>query len=83
MAAVIVPFPSTCRRRQIRKTAAYMTVATPAVAESHCREQLRKLRQRLERLGVAPDLVEQEVSSYEAALRAEVWRQVLTPGGAA
>jgi hypothetical protein len=61
----------------------YMASATPAVSEGHCREQLRKLRQRLERLGVAPDLVEQEVSSYEAALRAEVWRQVLTPGGAA
>lgn len=82
MSAIVVPFPATRRRAQIRKTATYMASAAPAVAESHLRMQLDKLENRLRKAGIAAPTIAAERSAYEAAIRAEIWRHVLTPGGA-
>lgn len=80
---VIVPFPAARRVGQIRKTAAYMAIASPRVAESHLQMQLDKLTKTLAKKGIAPEAVAAEVAAYRAAIQAELWRQVLTPGGAA
>lgn len=83
MGAMIVPFPASRRVGQIRKTAAYLASAAPKVAEAHAQMQMDKLTKSLARKGVGPEAIATEVSAYRSALQAELWRQVLTPGGAA
>ena len=83
MGGVIVPFPAARRVGQIRKTAAYMAIATPRVAESHLQMQLDKLAKTLARKGIKPAAIAAEVAAYRTAIQAELWHQMLTPGGAA
>lgn len=81
--AEIIPFPASRRIGQIRKTATYIASATPRVAESHLQMQLDKLAKGLARKGLPQKVIAAEVAAYRSALQAEIWRAVLTPGGAA
>jgi hypothetical protein len=84
MSAIVVPFRFARRVSQIRKTAAYMAGLPAKHAEGHLRDQLRRLEEGLRKKGVADPLVRSEVASYEAAIRANLWRMILTgEGGAA
>ncbi|WP_246504933.1 DUF6074 family protein [Microvirga antarctica] len=83
MTATIYPFPATRRRSLIKKTAGYMASTTASVAESHLKNQLSRLESRLRKAGVSETAILGERRAYEAAIRSELWRQVLTPGGAA
>ncbi len=83
MPAEIVPFPWRRRGAQIRKTVHYMLTLDRKHAEAHLQSQLRRLRGSLERKGVPIDRIDEEVSSYEGALRAATWRALLSEGGAA
>jgi len=81
--AEMIPFPLAARRRFIDRQAA---VALGMKAESGERHILRTVEQQraiLLRKGVKPATVNRECVSLEAAIRAALWRAVLTPGGAA
>jgi hypothetical protein len=52
-------------------------------AEGHLREQLRRLEEGLRKKGVAEPLISSEVASYEGAIRAHLWRLLISEGGAA
>ena len=81
--AEVVPFPVARRKGRIAKTAAYMAGLSQNHAEAHLREQIRRLRSNLERNGIAAPVIAGEAASYEAAVRAALWRAILSPGGAA
>ncbi|MCJ2042993.1 DUF6074 family protein [Methylobacterium sp. J-078] len=83
MSAIVVPFRFARRLPQIRKTAGYMLTVPHNHAEGHLREQLRRLEDGLRKKGVAEDLIRSEVASYEGAIRAHLWRLLLSHGGAA
>lgn len=83
MSAIVVPFRFARRLSQIRKTAAYMATLPVNYAEGHLQEQLRRLENGLRKKGVAESLIRSEIGSYEGAIRAQLWRMLLTQGGAA
>lgn len=49
--------------------------------EAHIVRNLNCIRQNLEEMGIDGNIVDQEVRSIEAAVRAELWRQILLPVG--
>ncbi|WP_316185866.1 MULTISPECIES: DUF6074 family protein [unclassified Bradyrhizobium] len=49
--------------------------------EQHIQRNLNAVRRTLEEMGVDQDAIKAEVQRIEAAVRAELWRQVLLPGG--
>lgn len=49
--------------------------------EQHVREKLNAIRRTLDEIGVDHFTIDAEVRRIEAKVRAELWRQVLTPGG--
>lgn len=81
--AKVVPFPLARRRAFIRGQAAWIGGMSPEGAEGTLRRQLEIQRQALTSKGVDPERVAVEVSALEAAIRCELWRVILTPGGAA
>ncbi|MEE7441050.1 DUF6074 family protein [Methylobacterium oryzae] len=83
MTAVVLPFRFARRLPQIRKTAAYMATVPGNHAEGHLREQLRRLEESLRKKGVAELEIRSEIGSYEGAVRAHLWRLLISQGGAA
>jgi hypothetical protein len=83
MSATVLPFRYARRLPQIRKTATYMATVPANHAEGHLREQLRRLEEGLRKKGVAELLIRAEVGSYEGAIRAHLWRLLISQGGAA
>ncbi|WP_336490872.1 DUF6074 family protein [Methylobacterium nigriterrae] len=83
MTAVVLPFRFARRFPQIQRTAGYMTTVPANHAEGHLREQLRRLEDSLRKKGVAEPLIRSEVASYEGAIRAHLWRLLISHGGAA
>jgi hypothetical protein len=55
----------------------------PATAEKHLRETLRVQADTMARRGILATTIDIEIRALECAVRAALWRQVLTPGGAA
>ena len=49
--------------------------------EAHVRRNLRCIGQNLEAIGVSQPEIVAEVRRIEGAVRAEIWRQVLSPDG--
>lgn len=49
----------------------------------HLRQQLRRLSEGLRAKCVADDLIRSEVSAYEGAIPAHLWRLLLSEGGVA
>jgi hypothetical protein len=80
MSAIVVPFPSTRRIHAIRNAAAYMAELDANCAEGHLKAQLTRLESRLRKAGISDEVIAQERKGFELA---ELWRCVLTPGGAA
>lgn len=83
MAAEIVPFPLVRRRAFIRRHAARVAAATPATGEKLLAHQLRLQASTMARRGIAPETIAAECKALESAIRAELWRAILQPGGAA
>lgn len=79
----VIPFPLARRRVFIQRQAAAMARFSHRGAEKHLAEQLRVQRNTLTRRGVSPERIEAELRAMELAIRAELWRVVLLPGGAA
>ncbi|CAM2762368.1 hypothetical protein JHFBIEKO_3551 [Methylobacterium mesophilicum] len=83
MSAIVLPFRFARRLPQVRKTAAYMATVSGNYAEGHLREQLRRLEDGLRKKNVSEPLIRSEVGSYEGAIRAHLWRLLVSQGGAA
>nr|WP_244413545.1 DUF6074 family protein [Methylorubrum extorquens] len=83
VSATILPFRFARRLPQIRKTAAFMAAVPGNHAEGHLREQLRRLEDSLRKKGVAEALIQSEAASYEGAIRAHLWRLLISQGDAA
>ena len=81
--AQVLPFPLTRRRDLIRRQARFYADQAPRAAEKNLAHQLKVQGEALIRKGVEPEAVQAQVEALQGAIRAEVWRLVLTPGGAA
>lgn len=79
----IVPYPRTRHRPFVLKHARNVAGKRADVGERYLADQLQIQRETMLKRGIAPEIVEQEVKSLELAIRAAIWRCVLTPGGAA
>lgn len=83
MSAIVIPFPRVRNRAWIARHARRMTEMSQAAAERHLANHLGIHAATMSKRGFAADVIRAEVQAIEAAIRAELWRVVLTPGGAA
>jgi len=65
----------------IKSHVAYVLARDAERGEQHVRRNLRAIRRTLEAMGVDQGAIDAEVRSVESAVRREIWRQVLLPGG--
>ena len=79
----VLAFPLARRVGLIRKQAHFYAEQGPNAAEKNLASQLRTQEEALLRKGVPPEVVKAEVEALRGAIKAAVWRLVLTPGGAA
>jgi hypothetical protein len=77
----IVPFPLARRLDFIERHARLVASMSADVGEGHIQRQLEIQRQTLARKGVAAPAIEHELNSLASAIRAALWRVVLTNGG--
>ncbi|WP_157182139.1 DUF6074 family protein [Methylobacterium sp. WSM2598] len=84
MTAIVIPFPRTRNRAFVRKHAWNAATMTSNRAENYLRRQLMTQRETMERRGIDPNIVENEVIALERAIRSElVGFAPCRPGGAA
>ena len=77
--ASLIPFPAARRHAFVHKLAAQMLAREPHVAEAHLRQQLEYQCRVLRRKGIAEDVARRELRALDSAVRAELWRLVMTP----
>ncbi len=77
--ARVFPFPLNRRVDLIRKQAEFYARSNPKAAENQLTHLLDVQRSALVRKGVDPVSADNEVDALEGAIRADVWRLVLTP----
>ena len=80
---MIVPFPRSRHRSFVQKHAANIARMGSAAGERYLAQQLEFQREVMRKRGIEPKLAEPQLKALEAAIRAALWRVVLTPGGAA
>jgi hypothetical protein len=73
----LLAFPLKHRHAFVRRLAARALARNAADGERHLAAQIRRQAGSLTRKGFSDDVVRQQTSSLEAAVRAEMWRQVL------
>lgn len=76
---MVLVFPIVQRRDLVRRLAEQMLARSEALAERHLQCQLDRQRSKLRRKQIAADVVEQQIAAFEAAVRTELWRVVLSP----
>jgi hypothetical protein len=81
--AEIVPFPLIRRRGYIRRQAARIAEASPMTGEKLLAHAIRQQIATMERRGISGGSIAEQARALECAIRAELWRVVLQPGGAA
>lgn len=79
MTAAIFPFPVARRRNLVEAVAVGMLERSPDQAERHLVFSAERQAIVLRRRGIAQSVIDEQVAAFVAAVRAEVWRQVLTP----
>lgn len=79
--AEVIPFPLARRVDLVRRHADRVLELTPDAGERHLLRQVDVQRQALLRKGCAPDVVEAVCRDLEGAMRAEIWKIVLTGHG--
>jgi hypothetical protein len=77
--ASVVPFPAARRRAFIRKHATRMAGLSRVHADAHLRQQLQIQTDTMRRRDVPETAIAREVQALESAIRAELWRCILTP----
>lgn len=80
---IVVQFPRVRDRRYIQKQASFLAGQRPDVAEKHLRAAIKVQRDTMQRRGIAPEAIDEQLRAVELAIRAALWSEVLTPGGAA
>lgn len=86
MTARILLFPHRRRFRAARWSANAMAAGTAEAADAHLDRALGRIATALEDLGFDEATIAREQAGFEALVRAELWRFILTPqrpGGAA
>ncbi|WP_370523737.1 DUF6074 family protein [Brevundimonas sp. P7753] len=81
--AEVIPFPLAARQAFVTRQAVIALGLPPDAAERHILRMVREQSEVLRRKGVADDRVTHEGAALEGAIRAALWKAVLTPGGAA
>jgi hypothetical protein len=80
--ASLIPFPASRQRAFIVKHALLIAQLSPAQSQAYLRRVLQLQEQTMRRRGISEGMIARELRRLEAAFRAELWRQILTPGGA-
>lgn len=83
MTAIILPFPRVRDRAFVRRHAAVMASYSSDAGEKYLRIQLDVQRRTMVKRGIAAPIIDEHLRALERAIRAELWRTALTPGGAA
>lgn len=84
MTAHVIPFPRARHHPFILKQAQRMASApNAAAAERHLANQMGILAANFAKQGIPADRITIELRAVELRIRAELWRAVITPGGAA
>jgi hypothetical protein len=65
----------------VRRHVDYVVDMSADEGEAHIIRNLQCIRRNLEELGIDRKVIEQEVRSIEGAVRSELWRRILLPGG--
>lgn len=76
-------FPLSRRRDLVARCAMRMAALPAATADKHLAHQLKIQADTMHRRGFTSAAIDAEVRTLESAIRAELWRHVLTPEGAA
>lgn len=76
---IVVPFPRARDRSFVRRHASYISTLKADRAERYLAKQMQIQADTLARRGIAPEVVAEQVKALESAIRAELWRVVLTP----
>lgn len=79
--AEVVPFPLARRRSFIERHARIIAGMRREAGERYLQRQLLIQFDTLERKGVDCGVIEREVQALQSAIRAALWKAVLTPGG--
>jgi hypothetical protein len=79
MIALIVPFPTARRRDLVEAVAAGMLKRAPDQAERHLAFSADRQAIVLRRRGIEQPVIDEQIAAFVSAVRAEVWRRVLTP----
>jgi hypothetical protein len=79
--ALVMPFPLYRRADFVARQARTILGMNAASGERYLQRQLLVQREALARKGVHSESIEGEVRRLEAAIRAALWRSVLTPAG--
>jgi hypothetical protein len=81
--AEIVPFPVVRRQAFIQRQAARAAELNQHAGERHIQQQVKVQVDAMRRKGIPEDLIALEVRCMESAIRAALWKAVMsTPGGA-
>lgn len=80
MSATVLPFPRVRDRGFVARHARLLTVVAPQQAEKQLRHQMRVQAETMERRGIAPELIAQQVEALECAIRCE-WHRAIARGG--
>jgi hypothetical protein len=87
MSASLIAFPIVRRRELIERVAEQMLARPAGLAEKHLASQIRRQASAMRRRQITEDAITGQMRAFESAVRAVLWRLVLTPprpsGGAA
>ena len=76
----LILFPAARQRAFIVKHALRIAQLSPAQSEAYLRRVLQLQGQTMRRRGISGTMIARELKRLEGAFRAELWRQILTPG---
>src|SRR5882672_11366129 len=78
----LVPFPIARRRAFIDRHARLIATMRPEVGERYLDRQLQVQFENLQRRGIDLEIINREIVAMDAAIRAALWRAVITRGNA-
>lgn len=79
----VTPFPRVRHRPFVLKHAANVSRMSEYAGERYLAQQLDVQRKTMTKRGIESDLIGADIRALECAIRTELWRMILTPGGAA
>ncbi len=81
--AVVIPFPVIRRQAFIDRQAQRSAELTNDAGQRYIAHQVDVQAAAMRRKGIDEDLIARESRCLEAAIRASLWRLIITPGGVA